>query len=191
MTVTVDQKMKFIDFILSSQEFSLRECRWLLKHLKNHSKARKQLERIHFVYDADKTPRGIEMSTVDVDSRTFRYFLNGESWGDPERCYEHVKRNQDDDIYIEIKYEGRERCKMWHSVWEENLYCPINLSDSERDAVDSVLSCVKFDSEMNVLEARIDETLVNGDREAFYKLCEEREHLMMFKPEMKFETYNR
>lgn len=132
------------------------------------------MEKVHFVENAEKCPRGLVMSTHCVDEVPFRFYKENVMTTDAEKSFHDIRLNRDEDIYIQLNFYGSNKAHQYAAVLVENPFMPKNLHISEKDRFIAeqflVASIEKFQKE-KLLEL-IDEALDNGDEHAFRELTD-------------------
>ncbi|MCM3215549.1 ReoY family proteolytic degradation factor [Niallia taxi] len=169
--VSVNEKKDFIRWFLNHYQLKRRECVWILNYLMSHDQL---MEKVHFVENAEKCPRGLVMSTHCVDEVPFRFYKENVMTTDAEKSFHDIRLNRDEDIYIQLNFYGSNKAHQYAAVLVENPFMPKNLHISEKDRFIAeqflVASIEKFQKE-KLLEL-IDEALDNGDEHAFRELTD-------------------
>jgi uncharacterized protein YpiB (UPF0302 family) len=186
--VTVDQKKEFIRWFLNNYQLRKREGVWILNYLLSNDKF---LKKVHFVENANKTPRGIIMTTHCVNDfplSSLRYYRNGEINTNAESCFHDIRLNRDDDLYVELNFKDKHNCKEYWEVLEENPFDEPDTSEFEEQAVHFLDYCL-YEFKVEQLKKRIDEAIDDGDKELFMKLTDELGKIEKVKK--KFKTVNK
>jgi uncharacterized protein YpiB (UPF0302 family) len=170
--VSVHEKKDFIRWFLNHYQLKRRECVWILNYLMSHDQL---MEKVHFVEQAQFCPRGIVMSTHCVSEVPFRFFKENVMTTDAEKSFHDIRLNRDEEIYIQLNFQGSFQTPQFAAVMEENPFMPKNIQISEQDRliVENFLtsSIEKFQREK--LVKLIDESLDNQDEEAFRNLTDQ------------------
>jgi uncharacterized protein YpiB (UPF0302 family) len=106
--VTVSQKREFIKWFLNNYQLRRRESVWILNFLYSYEHL---LEKVHFVENVSKTPRGLIMSTHCVNDVPLRYYKNGVMSTNAESCFHDIRLNRDEDLYVELNFKDKHNCK--------------------------------------------------------------------------------
>lgn len=183
--VTVTQKREFIRWFLNNCQFKSRESVWILNFLYSYDHL---LEKIHFVENASKTPRGIVIATRCANDIPLRYYKNGVMSTDGEKCFHDIRLNKNDDIYIELNFKDKYNYEEYWKVYEENPFDEPNTSEFEEQAAHFLDYCL-YEFKVDQLKKRIDEAIDTGDKELFMKLTDELSKIE--KVEKKFKTVNK
>lgn len=129
--VTVEQKKEFLRWFVGNYQLRRRECNWILSFLISFDQL---MHKVHFVENANKTPRGLIMSTHCVDDVPLRYYKNGVMSTNAESCYHDIRLNRDDNIYIQLNFKDKYNCKEYWGVLEENPFDEPDTSEFEEQA---------------------------------------------------------
>lgn len=167
--VSVNEKKDFIRWFLNHYQLKRRECVWILNYLMSHDQL---MEKVHFVENAEKCPRGLIMSTHCVDEVPFRFYKENVMTTDAEKSFHDIRLNRDEDIYIQLNFYASNQVHQYAAVLVENPFMPKKLQITEKDKIIAeqflVKSIEKFQKE-KILQL-IDEALDNGDKELFITL---------------------
>jgi uncharacterized protein YpiB (UPF0302 family) len=183
--VTVEQKKDFIRWFVGNYQLRRRECAWILSFLMSHDQL---MEKVHFVENANKTPRGIIMATHCVNDVPLRYYKNGIMSTNAESCFHDIRLNRDEDIYIEFNFKDKYNHKEYWEVLEENPFDDPDTSEFEEQAAHFLDYCL-YEFRVKRLKKRIDEAIDAGDKELFMKLTDELGKIE--KVQKKFKTVKR
>jgi uncharacterized protein YpiB (UPF0302 family) len=174
--VSVNEKKDFIRWFLNHYQLKRRECVWILNYLMSHDQL---MEKVHFVENAERCPRGLVMSTHCVDEVPFRFYKENVMTTDAEKSFHDIRLNRDEDIYIQLNFYAYNQAHQYAAVLVENPYMPKKLHISEKDRLIAeqflVTSIEKFQRE-KILQL-IDEALDNGDEKTFRELTEKLKYL--------------
>lgn len=183
--VTVEQKKEFLRWFVGNYQLRRRECNWILSFLISFDQL---MHKVHFVENANKTPRDLIMSTHCVDDVPLRYYKNGVMSTNAESCYHDIRLNRDDDIYIQLNFKDKYNCKEYWEVLEENPFDEPDTSEFEEQAAHFLDYCL-YEFKVEQLKKRIDEAIDAGDKELFMKLTDELSKVEKVKK--KFKTVNK
>jgi uncharacterized protein YpiB (UPF0302 family) len=186
---TIKEKKEFIRYFLNNFQLKKRECVWILNYLMSHDQL---IKRVHFVEDAKSCPIGIIVSThCATDSVPFRYYVGLSMITDGEKAFHDIRSSGNEDIYIELNFNGSNTNHQYLGVLEHNPFAQREnnvKSDFSIAAIHFLEYCInKFHFES--IRKEIDGTLENGDKDRFKELCE----MLNTYPvvERQFETYKR
>lgn len=174
--VSLEAKKAFLGWFLDRHQLKRRESMWILNYLLNHDIV---LNKVHFVESADKTNRGIVMSTVGTSEDAFLFYKNGSEFDNPEQAFHEVRLNWHSDLFIELIFQDAWKSVEYLSVLEDNPFygwneaVPAHVKEEAERALDEFLITVQ---KQRVL-SQIDEALEQDDREAFLSLSKELQDL--------------
>jgi uncharacterized protein YpiB (UPF0302 family) len=183
--ITATKKREFIKWFLNNYQFKSRPSVWILNFLYSYEHL---LEKVHFVEDASKTPRGIVITTRCVDDIPLRYYKNGTVITDEEKCFHDIRLNKEQDIYIELNFKDKYNHEEYWEVLEENPFDEPDTSEFEEQAAHFLDYCL-YEFKVEQLKKRIDEAIDDGDKELFMKLANELSKVEKVKK--RFKTVNR
>ena len=174
--VSVNEKKDFIRWFLNHYQLKRRECVWILNYLMSHDQL---MEKVHFVDNAERCPRGLVMSTHCVDEVPFRFYKENVMTTDAEKSFHDIRLNRYEDIYIQLNFYASNQAHQYAAVLVENPFMPKKLEISEKDKLIAeqflIASIEKFQKE-KLLEL-IDEALDNGDQQSFQELTSRLKYL--------------
>ena len=128
--VSVNEKKDFIRWFLNHYQLKRRECVWILNYLMSHDQL---MERVHFVENAQFSPRGLVMSTHCIDEVPFRFYKENVMTTDAEKSFHDIRLNRDEEIYIQLNFHAANKAHQFAAVLEENPYMPKRLQISDTD----------------------------------------------------------
>lgn len=76
MFVNVADKKEFLVWLVNNISFSQREILWILNYLINHEAI---LNNVHFIEQADKTVRGLKITSKEIEKEPIGLFLAGKN----------------------------------------------------------------------------------------------------------------
>jgi len=170
--ITLDEKKSFLAWFLDRYQLKRRESMWILNYLLNHDIV---LNKVHFVENADKTPRGILMSTIGDSRDAFQFYKDGQLFDNPEQAFHEVRLNWHSHLYIELFFADALKSEEYLGVLEDNPHAKWNdLLDEEtiNKASKGLDGFLLHEKKMHIL-FQIDQSLEKDDRERFFSLSEE------------------
>lgn len=171
-SVSVSEKKDFIRWFLNHNQLKKRECVWILNYLMSHEQ---MLKHVHFVEDARHAPRGVVMSTHEVDEPPFRFYKENIMTTDVEKSFHDIRLNRDEDIYIQLNFKDAFTSPYYVMVLEENPFMPrlVEISEKEKEAAERFLqeSLITYRKQKLLME--IDQALDRHDEREFRRLTEE------------------
>lgn len=164
--VSIQSKKDFIAWFLSNHSLKHRAANWILNYLKNHEII---LNKIHFVENADKSPRGVIMTAKGIDYPDFQFFKDGKIFNNPEQVFHDIRLNWHYDWYIEIAFPNAWQSELYLTVLEDNPYYTWNdaVSEKTEERVNEALDDLSYGVYRNQLLDKIDDALVAGNEEDF------------------------
>ena len=121
--VQLKDKKQFLKWFLQRYQLKRRESMWILNYLLNHDIV---LNKTKFVENADKTPRGIQMSTVGTAKEPFRFYKDGQDFDHPEQAFHEVRLNWHTDLYVELFFQESLLSPEYAAVLEDNPHAKWN-----------------------------------------------------------------
>ncbi|WP_226579317.1 ReoY family proteolytic degradation factor [Halobacillus litoralis] len=168
--ISVNEKKDFVRWFLNHFQLKKRESVWILNYLMNHESL---LSSVHFVHEVKFCPRGMEISAQGVSDPPFRFYKGQVMTNDAEKSFHDLRMNQGEPVYIQMNFENAQQCSKYALVLEENPYLPKDyyLNDRDKNEAERLLSISLLQHRQKQIEERIDEALINGEREEFKDLC--------------------
>jgi len=117
--ISLEAKKIFLGWFLDRHQLKRRESMWILNYLLNHDIV---LNKVHFIEAAEKTPRGMMMSTMGTNTEPFLFYKNGTLFSDPEQAFHEVRLNWQEDMYIELVFSEPWKSAEYLTVLEDNPY---------------------------------------------------------------------
>lgn len=170
--ITLEEKKNFLAWFLDRYQLKRRESMWILNYLLNHDIV---LNKVHFVEAADKTPRGILMSTIGDVRDSFQFYKDGHLFDNPEQAFHEVRLNWHSHLYIELFFSDALKSEEYITVLEDNPYAKWNDQISEEtlnQANEGLDDFLLQERRMSIL-FQIDQSLEKEDREQFISLSQE------------------
>lgn len=170
--VTLEEKKTFIGWFLDRHQLKRRESMWILNYLLNHDVV---LNKVHFVEQAETTPRGIMMSTIGMDNEPFLFYKEGKVFSDPEQAFHEVRLNWHEDMYLELVFREPWKTEQYLAILEDNPYHKWNdnIPREMIEEVDYALKRLSLNGRKKSLLNLIDETLEKGNRKEFLEYANE------------------
>lgn len=169
--ISIDEKKEFLKWFLNTFQLKRRECAWLLNYLISDDAI---MERVHFVNEAEFCPKGMVISTIDVDKIPFCYYRQKHITLDAEKAFHDIRLNSKDDVYIQLNFPNSQHHARYIAVLEDNPYSPKKMETELSDQlfVDLLLDHLTNKFKKELLMKEIDRALELGDKETFMKLTE-------------------
>lgn len=170
--VQLKEKKDFVKWFLGRYQMKRRESMWILNYLLNHDIV---LNKTKFVEEADKTPRGICISTIGTDEPAFRFYKEGKEFDNPEQAFHEVRLNWHSDLFIELIFQESWAAPEYLSVLEDNPYAKWNDSITEElsKEVDEGIDHFQLTERKQEILKEIDSALEDAERDSFIELTEE------------------
>ncbi|WP_091270876.1 ReoY family proteolytic degradation factor [Alteribacillus persepolensis] len=169
--VSAMEKRDFLKWFLKTQRIKQREHAWILHYLLSDGKL---LEKVHFVEKAEYCPKAVIFSSETLNSMPFSYHKNQFVTMDTERSFHDIRLHPDEDLYVQLAFEGDEFLTYYAEVLEDNPYVPGK--DQEKllleIAAEHILNQAVWDFEHESLRKKIDDALIHKRKKEFYRLTE-------------------
>lgn len=172
---TLEEKKKFINWLIESVKFYNRESYWILNYLINHDVI---LNRVVFVEQADKTKRGLTIKDQSLGVGPHLFLTKeGMQFTDTEQIFHDIRMNWREPLYVDILFENHHHNALYQSVLEDNPF----LKKEEKEQIDETiyneLNDFFIQKEENYLieslRQAIDVAVDEGDEEQFLSLSKE------------------
>jgi uncharacterized protein YpiB (UPF0302 family) len=167
--ISLEAKKIFLSWFLDRHQLKRRESMWILNYLLNHDIV---LNKVHFVEAAEKTPRGMMMSTTGMGNEPFLFYKNGTVFSDPEQAFHEVRLNWQEEMYIELIFSNPWKSAEYLTVLEDNPYFKWNETISAKliEEVELALETLSLTERKQNTLHQIDLSLEEEDREKFIQL---------------------
>ncbi|MFZ0074589.1 IDEAL domain-containing protein [Exiguobacterium sp. RIT452] len=165
-----ERKQRFLRRILTYYTLKRRESKWIIDYwLRNESK----LDRVHFVQNAMFAPKAMIITTYGFDADPFLFKKGEVKTTDPEKAY-HDIRLTDEDVYIELNFQGMMMDDEYLSLLEENPFRPEVAVEPKLvdEAMNFIAATVNRQEEERLIRL-IDEALDARDKNRFQSLSDE------------------
>ncbi|WP_439022664.1 YpiB family protein [Bacillus thuringiensis] len=163
-SVSVEKKREFIKWFLNNFQSKWRESVWVLNYVMSHDQL---MKKVHFVENArGNYSRAIFISTTCVETKPFVFYRNGSPGTDPDKAFQHIRHNRDEDIYIELNFADKYKYPQYLKVLEGEVSDETKLSLTERLELAQVVN----DLEKLAKAQLIDYALDTRNEELFRKL---------------------
>lgn len=170
--VSLETKKKFLGWFLDRYQLKRRESMWILNYLLNHDIV---LNKVHFVEGADKTNRGIVMSTIGTSEEAFLFYKNGSEFDNPEQAFHEVRLNWHSELFIELVFQDAWKSEEYLSVLEDNPFYTWNeaVPEETRQKAEQGMDDFYIETQKQRILSLIDDALEQDNREAFLSLSKE------------------
>lgn len=170
--VSLEDKKIFLSWFLENYQLKRREAMWILTYLLNHDT---MMKKVHFVEHAEKTPRGMMLSTVDTEIDPFLFYKEGLVLSDPEQAFHEVRSNWKDDLYLELMFDNQLMTPEYVAVLEDNPFFKWNdqVDEQMTKEVDQLLEHVNLVNRKKQILQEIDLALEGNDKQIFRSLVKE------------------
>ncbi|MDN5371486.1 MAG: hypothetical protein PWR19_532 [Carnobacterium sp.] len=170
--ISVEAKKAFLGWFLDRYQLKRRESMWILNYLLNHDSV---LNKVHFIEAAEKTPRGMMMSAMGMDSEPFLFYKSGTVFSDPEQAFHEVRLNWKEEMYIELVFSEPWKFSEYLTVLEDNPYYKWNetISINLVREVELALETLSLTERKQHTLHQIDVSLEEEDRERFIELSQQ------------------
>ena len=117
--INLEDKRAFITWLVETITLKEKEAYWILNYLLNHDAL---LNRVVFVEQADKTPRGLVIADTKASQDGLVLFKETHPFTDAQQIFHEIRMNYKDTLYIEICFENREFNQLYQTVIEDNPF---------------------------------------------------------------------
>lgn len=172
MSINVQEKKQFLNWLVSNVSFHRREVSWILNYLANHEAI---LANVHFVENAAKTNRGLVIRSADGSDTPVLLTIEKQIFQDTDQIFHEIRMNWKKPLYLECIFPSSWENPAYLAVLEDNPFDRWNdhVDDSMKKKVEQYFVTEEERSKINSLYHQIDLALENGDRDAFLKLSDE------------------
>ncbi|MEI5992577.1 ReoY family proteolytic degradation factor [Candidatus Enterococcus mansonii] len=172
MFVNVSEKKEFLIWFVNNVSFSQREVLWILNYLINHEAI---LNNVHFIERAEKTTRGIKITSSEMDDEPIKLFITNKEFTDTDQIFHEIRMNWKEALYVECIFEDSWQNGQYLSILEDNPYARWNEQVSE-DVVENINNFFAHEekqAKIDFLYRQIDLALEENNHEAFLELSNE------------------
>lgn len=164
---TLKKKKKFLQNFSLNNQFKQKEILWILNYIVNNNTI---LEKISFVDNAINYDNGLLISTSKVDTPAIiLYKTNQQYLSDPEKIFEHLRKNKETEIYIQLNFEKIDKCEDYnHLIKKQNDSNLLSFQDNKE--IENFLKYTELLFERKYLMIEIDKTLKSRNEKKFLKL---------------------
>ena len=172
MNINVSEKKSFLVWLVNNVSFPKREIIWILNYLINHEAI---LNNVSFVEYANKTDRGIQIASGDSDQEPIVLYLQGKTFTDTDQIFHEIRMNWKDRLYLECLFDHAFQNTEYLSILEDNPFSPWKEHVSEETVaeIEAYFKQQERDARMSLLRTQIDQSLEDGNYEAFLELSDE------------------
>jgi uncharacterized protein YpiB (UPF0302 family) len=169
--VLLEDKIKFIEFLLEKYDFKKTGCRYLFGYILNNKEV---LKNVCFVDDAHYCKRSMVISTKDFSGGVpFRFYKGDLMTADENKALNELRTNNGI-MYIQINFTNKESSPYYVLVHEENTFIPEHIRSvvpyEDRKLTEELVSHLTEKMNTNFYNKEIDECLDRGDKEKFMEL---------------------
>jgi len=172
MEVTVSEKKKWITRFLKNYYSATKENVTFLNELLTSDTL---LEKVKFVEDATKCPRGIVIRSSNATglfTRSFEYYANGVASTNHNKAFNNLL-HENQLFYMQLEFKDINKHLEFYDVIENNPYAKENehkLSDDQIEYINSMMNYSLEQFKLKQLKDRIDKALDVRDKRLFLKL---------------------
>ncbi|MCB5950621.1 YpiB family protein [Enterococcus sp. BWT-B8] len=172
MEINVAEKKSFLVWLVNNISFPKREVIWILNYLINHEVI---LNNVSFVEYANKTDRGIQIASASADYEPIILYLQGKTFTDTDQIFHEIRMNWKDRLYLECIFDKAFQNTEYLSILEDNPFSPWkeNISDETVQKINAYFEHQEHTARMALLRSQIDQSLEDGNHEAFLELSDE------------------
>lgn len=172
MDINVAEKKSFLVWMVNNISFPKREVIWILNYLINHEAI---LNNVSFVEYANKTDRGIQIASAGIEQEPIILFLQGKEFTDTDQIFHEIRMNWKERLYLECIFDNVYQNTEYLSILEDNPFSPWkdNISEETVQKINEYFEQEEHAARMTLLRAQIDQSLEDGNHEAFLELSDE------------------
>lgn len=172
MNINVQEKKKFLNWLVSTVSFSRREVSWVLNYLANHEAI---LNNVHFVEGAALTDRGLSVRSTEIGGEPFVLTIAEQTFFDIDQIFHEIRMNWKKPLYLECLFPDAWSHAFYLAVLEDNPNDRWNdhLDQEMAENVQRFFSEEETQTKIDTLYRQIDMALEDGDRDAFLALSDE------------------
>ena len=100
--INLEDKRAFITWLVETITLKEKEAYWILNYLLNHDAI---LNRVVFVEQADKTPRGLVIAATRENQDGLVLFKETQPFTDAQQIFHEIRMNYKDTLYIEVYFD--------------------------------------------------------------------------------------
>ena len=182
MAIDIQDKKRFLTWLITHEFFTRREVSWILNYLVLHETILKQ---VHFVESAQSTPRGISIKSSSVSDQSITLFLGERQYQDSDQIFHEIRFNWQKPLYLECIFPESWNNELYLAVLEDNPYHKWNDSMDQTvvERVDRFFHQMEIENELQGLYQQIDESLEKADELQFHDLTKKVKELLRQKEE--------
>src|SRR5699024_6058867 len=175
--ISLLDKKRFLNWFVTHLSFSRREVSWLLNYLADHEAI---LTHIHFVENAEKTPRGISIQCRKYGDDPLALFLDGKKFTDTDQVFHEIRLNWEHPLYLECLFPNARNNDLYLRVLEANPYYRWNDTIDQEivERFEHYFSLQDSQEKLKDLYQKIDQALEEEDQEQFLLLSKEVNYLL-------------
>lgn len=172
MNINVQEKKKFLNWLVSTVSFSRREVSWVLNYLANHEAI---LTNVHIVEGVMQTDRGLSVRSTEIGGEPFVLTIQNQTFYDIDQIFHEIRMNWKQPLYLECIFPNPWEKPLYLAVLEDNPFERWNdhVDEEVQKNVTEYLDKEAMQLKIEKLYRQIDLALENGDRDAFLELSDE------------------
>ncbi|GGI66800.1 UPF0302 protein [Enterococcus alcedinis] len=180
MAIDIADKKRFLTWLITHEFFVRREVSWILNYLLTHDAI---LNKVHFVEQAQHTPRGICVRSSSVSDQSITLYLDDRTYQDSDQIFHEIRFNWKNPLYLECIFPESWDNPLYVAVLEDNRFHKWNdhLDEVMVDRVDAYFKQNALENKIQQLYQEIDQALEQGNQEQFLLLTNQVNELLLQK----------
>lgn len=162
ISVSIQEKKAFLEWLLSKHNLKLPELKWLLEDIIADEQA---LECVQFVEAIHDCPKGVKISIGELDEVTFLFFKGKVTSRDVYTAYHELHLYRNERLFFNIDFPEKQWNALYHAVIEVD-------EDFHREAeenTEAILGQILTEGKISLLEQKINQSLECRDYKSFMK----------------------
>lgn len=178
MFIDINEKKNFLNWLVNNVSFKQRETIWILNYLINHEAI---LANVHFVEQAEKTQRGLQIRDDSFVGAAMTLFIGDKAFFDSDQIFHEMRLNWRNPLYLECFFRDAWKNSLYLSILEDNPAAPWNeqISSEITDEIERFFKEEETRQKIAILYRQIDCAIENGDQNAFFELSTQVNRLKM------------
>lgn len=177
MAIDIADKKRFLTWLITHEFFVRREVSWILNYLLTHDAI---LKNVHFVENAQHTPRGISVRSSSVSDQSITLYIDNRTYQDSDQIFHEIRFNWKNPLYLECIFPEAWDNPLYVAVLEDNQFYKWNdhLDETMVGRVDAYFKQNALDNQIQQLYQEIDQALEQGNQEQFLTLTKQVKELL-------------
>ncbi|MHC5248246.1 YpiB family protein [Enterococcus sp. HY326] len=172
MLIEVKEKQNFLNWLVANVSFKQRETIWILNYLANHEAI---LANVHFVEQAEKTTRGLQIRDESFVGSAMTLFIKDKAFFDSDQIFHEIRLNWKNPLYLECFFRDAWKNSLYLSILEDNPAAPWNeqISSEVTEEIERFFQQEELRQKIDLLYHQVDLAIEKGDQNGFLELSTE------------------